>query len=163
MMLFQAILEGLGLGALLVLVCAVGIRKGAVGMVHLYDQKVQERCVALGLTTKKKIKRNALRFKALCIPMYLIYVLICVYAINGAHTFWEAFWQCFVILFVMNLVDRFLIDEWWVGHTEAWIIPGTEKLMPYITKADKCKKWLVGTVGMAGIAAILAGIGILLQ
>ena len=35
-MLLQVILEGLGLGALLVLVCAVGIRKGAVGMVHLY-------------------------------------------------------------------------------------------------------------------------------
>ena len=39
-----------------------------------------------GLTTKEKIKRNALRFKAICIPMYLAYVLICVYAINGAHT-----------------------------------------------------------------------------
>ncbi len=35
-MLLQVILEGLGLGVLLVLVCAVGIRKGAVGMVHLY-------------------------------------------------------------------------------------------------------------------------------
>ena len=35
-MILQVILEGLGLGALLVLVCAVGIRKGAVGMVHLY-------------------------------------------------------------------------------------------------------------------------------
>ena len=31
-MLLQTILEGLGLGVLLVLVCAVGIRKGAVGM-----------------------------------------------------------------------------------------------------------------------------------
>ena len=47
-MLLQTILEGLGLGALLAAVCAVGIRKGAVGMVHLYDQKVQERCMALG-------------------------------------------------------------------------------------------------------------------
>ena len=35
-MLLQVTLEGLGLGILLVLVCAVGIRKGAVGMVHLY-------------------------------------------------------------------------------------------------------------------------------
>ena len=34
-MLLQVILEGLGLGILLVLVCAVGICKGAVGMVHL--------------------------------------------------------------------------------------------------------------------------------
>ena len=31
-MLLQVILEGLGLGALLVLVCAAGIRKGAVGI-----------------------------------------------------------------------------------------------------------------------------------
>ena len=162
MMLFQTILEGLGLSALLVLVCAVGIRKGAVGMVHLYDQKVQERCVALGLTTKEKIKRNALCFKVLCIPVYLVYVLICVYAINGAHTFWDGFWQCFVILSVMNLIDRFLIDGYWVGHTKAWVILGTEDLMPYISKANKQKKWLAGTIGMAVISAVLAGIGMLL-
>ena len=160
-MLLQTILEGLGLGALLAAVCAVGIRKGAVGMVHLYDQKVQERCMALGLTTKEKIKRNALRFKAICIPMYLAYVLLCVYAVNGAQTFWSDFWQCFVILSVMNLIDRFGIDGYWVGHTRAWVIPGTEDLMPYISKADKQKKWLFGTVGMAVISLILAAIGLL--
>lgn len=158
----QTIPEGLGLGALLVAVCAVGIRKGAVGMVHLYDQKVQERCIALGLTTKGKIKRNALRFKAICIPMYLAYVLLCVYAINGAQGYWDGFWQCFVILSVMNLVDRLGIDGYWVGHTRAWVIPGTEDLMPYISKADKQKKWLFGTVGMAVFSLILAGIGMLL-
>lgn len=50
-MLLQVILEGLGLGALLVLVCAVGICKGAVGMVHLYSPAVQQRCVKLGFTS----------------------------------------------------------------------------------------------------------------
>lgn len=90
-MLLQTILEGLGLGVLLVAVCAIGIRKGAVGMLHFYDQKVQRRCIVLGLITKEKIKRNSLRFKVICIPMYLAYVLICVYAINGAHTFWGGF------------------------------------------------------------------------
>ena len=40
-MILQTILEGLGLGILLVLVCAVGIRKGAVGMVHLYSPAVR--------------------------------------------------------------------------------------------------------------------------
>ena len=58
------ILEGIGLGVLLILVCAIGIRKGAVGMVHLYSPEVQDRCVTLGLTTHAKIKRNALLFKA---------------------------------------------------------------------------------------------------
>ena len=161
-MLLQTILEGLGLGALLAAVCAAGIRKGAVGMVHLYDQKVQERCMALGLTTKEKIKRTALRFKAICIPVYLAYALLCVYVINGAQTFWSAFWQFFVILSVMNLIDRFGIDGYWVGHTRAWVIPGTEDLMPYISKADKQRKWLFGTLGMAVFSLILAGIGLLL-
>ena len=161
-MLLQTILEGLGLGALLTLVCAFGIRKGAIDMVHLYDPKVQERCIALGLTTKENIKRNALRFKVICLPIYLVYVLVCVYAVNGARGFWSSFWQCFVILFVMNLIDRFGIDEFWVGHTKAWVIPGTEDLKPYITTADKQKKWLFGTVGMAVIALALAGIGMLL-
>lgn len=161
-MLLQTVLEGLGLGALLTLVCAFGIRKGAVGMVHLYDPKVQERCIALGLTTKESIKRNALRFKMICLPIYLVYVLVCVYVVNGAQGFWGAFWQCFVILFVMNLIDRFGIDEFWVGHTKAWVIPGTEDLRPYITNADKQKKWLFGTVGMAVISLLLAGVGTLL-
>ena len=56
MMILQVILEGVGLGVLFILVCAIGIRKGAVGMVHLYSQEVQERCVTLGLTTHAKIK-----------------------------------------------------------------------------------------------------------
>ena len=158
MMILQVILEGIGLGVLLVLVCAIGIRKGAVGMVHLYSQEVQERCVTLGLTTHAKIKRNASIFKAVCVPGHIAYVLVCVYAVNGARGFLAGFWQMLVILSVMNLMDRFLVDDFWVGHTKAWTIPGTEDLKPYITAKDKAKKWLFGTVGMAVISAALAAI-----
>ena len=154
----KLVLEGLGLGFLLYLICAIGIRNGAVGMVHLYDQKVQERVVQLGLSTADEIRKRSVLFRSLCLPGYLIYVLICVYVINGARGFWPGFWQGFVILFIMNLIDRFLIDEYWVGHTKAWIIPGTEDLRPYITAKDKKKKWIMGTVGMALLAALLSGI-----
>lgn len=157
----KCILEGLGLGALLVLVCALGIRKGAVGMVHLYSPAVQERCVQLGLTTREKIRRNALLFKVFCIPGYIAYVLVFVYAVNGARGFWAGFWQLLLILSVMNLIDRFLVDGLWVGHTGAWTIPGTEDLKPYITAKDKCRKWLFGTVGMAVMAAALSGVMLL--
>lgn len=114
-MIGQVLLEGLGLGVLLVLVCAVGIRKGAVGMLHLYHADVQERCVELGLTTHETIRKNSLRFKCICMPGYIAYVLICVYAVNGARGFLPAFWQLLVILSVMNVIDRFLIDDWWVA------------------------------------------------
>ena len=112
----------------------------------------------LGLTTHEKIKRNSLVFKAVCVPGYIAYVLVCVYVygINGARSFAVGFWQLLVILSIMNLIDRFLIDGYWVGHTNTWTIPGTEDLKPYITAKDKQKKWLFGTVGMAAIAAALA-------
>lgn len=158
MTILKTIIEGLFLSVLLFLICAIGIRNGAVGMVHLYSQKVQNRCVELGLTTHNKIKRNSILFKIICIPGYITYVLLCVYLVNGAKGFLEGFWQLFVILSIMNLFDRLLIDNIWVGHTNAWTIPGTEDLKPYITKKDKCKKWLFGTVGMAIISAILSGL-----
>ncbi len=154
----KLIAEGLGLGFLLILVCAVGIRKGAVGMVYLYDQKVQNRVVKLGMTTEEDIRNRSIRFKALCVPGYLIYVLLCVYLVNGARGFRSGFWQGLVILSVMNLIDRFLVDNYWVCHTKAWTIPGTEDLRPYITAKDKKQKWIMGTVGMAVIAAALSGI-----
>ena len=157
-LILKTVIEGLGLGVLLVLVCAVGIRKGAVGMVHLYSPEVQERCVRLGLTTHERIRRNALLFKVICVPGYLAYVLLCAYAVNGARGFLPGFWQMLVMLSVMNLIDRFLIDDYWVGHTKAWIIPGTEDLKPYITGKDREKKWLFGTVGMVVIAAVLSAI-----
>ncbi len=158
----RLIAEGLGLGFLLILVCTAGIRKGAVGMVYLYDQKVQDRAVKPGLTTGEEIRKRSRRFKALCVPGFLIYVLLCVYLVNGARGFRSGFWQGLVILSVMNLIDRFLVDDYWVGHTKAWTIPGTEDLRPYITEEDKKRKWIMGTVGMAVIAAAPSGIMVLI-
>ncbi len=160
-MIGKVLLEGLGLGVLLVLVCLFGIRNGAVGMVHLYEAEVQARVVTLGLTTKEKIERNKKLFKAVCLPGYIAYVLVCVYAINGARGFLTPFWQMLLILSVMNLIDRFLIDDYWVGHTKAWTIPGTEDLKPYVNAAAKRRKWLFGTVGMVVISAVLAGLMLL--
>ena len=157
-MIVQVLVEGLLLGILLIGICAAGIRKGAVRMVHLCHQDVQDRCVELGLTTHEKIRKNSKRFKTICVPGYVLYVLVCVYGVNGARGFLSGFWQMFVILSVMNVMDRLFVDEWWVGHTKAWTIPGTEELKPYITGEDKRKKWIMGTIGMAVIAAILSGI-----
>ena len=127
-------------------------------MVFLYDQKVQDRVIELGLATREDIQKRGVRFRSLCLPGYLIYVLVCVYVINGARGFRAGLWQGFVILSIMNLIDRFLVDDYWVGHTNAWIIPGTEDLRPYITAKDKKQKWIMGTAGMAIVAALLSGV-----
>ena len=157
-MITKIVIEGILLGALLVLFCAIGIRNGAVNMVFLYHQDVQDRCIQNGLITPEKIKRNMRLFKGLGIPLYFLFVLVSTYAVNGARGFWPGFWQMLAILFIVNLIDRLLIDEYWVGHTKAWEIPGTEDLKPYINRKDKLGKWLIGTVGFAILSAILSGI-----
>lgn len=156
MMLLRIIIEGLILSVLLVAACAFGIRHGPVHMVFLYHQDVQDRSVERQLITRKQIERNARLFKSIGIPFYILYVLVAVYGINKAHGFLPGFWQMFAILEIVNLTDRFLIDEYWVGHTSAWDIEGTEDLKPYIDRKDKIQKWLMGTVGFALIAALLA-------
>ncbi len=64
-MAIKILIEGLLLGLLLALFCAVGIRNGAVNMVFLYHQDVQDRCVKNGLITREKIGKNSKLFKSL--------------------------------------------------------------------------------------------------
>lgn len=157
-MIGKIVIEGLLLGVLLVVFCAIGIRNGAVNMVFLYHTDVQERCIENGLITREQIDRNRRLFKSLGITVYFAFVLVSVYVVNGARGFRPGFWQCFAILSIVNLIDRLGIDEWWVGHTNAWIIPGTEDMRPYIDRKDKLGKWMIGTVGFALLSAILAGV-----
>ena len=47
--------------------------------------------VELGLITEKKIKRNAMLFN-IWLPFFIAFVLVSVYAVNGARGFWDGFW-----------------------------------------------------------------------
>ena len=126
------LIEGLVMCFLLLIVCVIGIANGPVGLVALYEEDVQNRVVALGYTTKDKIRKSlVVTSLALFVPILLLTPWM-VYGINGAEGFWEGFRQMTVILLVMGFFDRIFIDWYWVGKTKAWIIPGTEDLMPYI-------------------------------
>lgn len=139
-MLVRIIIEGIGLCMILFTVCAVGIKDGAVGMVHMYHKDVQDRCVEMGLTTHRRIQKRAKVMKLCGILVYLAYVLIAVYAVNGVRGFLPGFLHIFAILSILNLFDRLVIDAYWVGHTKSWTIPGTEEFKPYINQKDKAAK-----------------------
>ncbi len=152
------LIEGLVMCFLLLIVCVVGIANGPVGLVVLYEQDVQDRVVELGLTTKKKIKRS---FIYSCITMFLpVFTLVpfMVYYINGANGFLEGFLQMTAILLMQGLFDRFFIDWYWVGKTNAWVIFGTEDLMPYIPTKVKIRKWFGTLVMFPAFAALMAWI-----
>ncbi|MBQ6347949.1 MAG: hypothetical protein IJI71_10400 [Clostridia bacterium] len=157
------LIEGIVMCFVLLIICVVGKANGPVGLVVFYEQEVKDRAVALGLTTKEKIQKTSIiTVIALFVPM-IVLVPLMVYGINGAKGFWDGYWQMLVILMISGLFDRIFIDWWWVGHTKAWIIPGTEDLMPYIYGKTLARKWLGTVVGFPILAAILAGVMQLIQ
>ena len=152
------LIEGIVMCFVLLVICVVGIANGPVGLVVFYEQEVKDRVVELGMTTRERIKRiSILTIIALFVPM-IVLVPFMVYGINGARGFWNGFWQMLVILMISGLFDRIFIDWWWVGHTKAWIIPGTEDLRPYIYGKTLVRKWVGTLVGFPILAAVLAGI-----
>jgi hypothetical protein len=159
---FLLLLEGVVMCFVLLMVCVVGIANGPVGLVVFYEPDVQKRVVELGYTTEKAIRRRtALISLLLFVPLFILPPLM-VYGLNGATGFLDGFWQMTVILLIQGLFDRFFIDWYWVGHTKAWIIPGTEDLRPYIPKKTLIGKWISTLVVNPLIAAIAAGVATLI-
>ena len=150
------ILEGLALCLILTVMCIIGIKDGAAGMAFFYVNEVQDKAIAQGLTTAEKIKRSAKLFKISGILIYVAALMVSVYVVNGARGFLDAFLQMLVIFAVLGLYDRLFVDIFWVGHTKAWIIPGTEEFMPYIPFKIHVKKWIAMLVVYPAGSAIIA-------
>lgn len=157
-MIGQVLIEGIVACFIVLMACVVGIANGPVGLVCLYEKEVQQRVVERGLTTEARIRRSVRLFRLFGILPFFLFVMIAVYGINGARGFGEGFWQILVILLTEGLFDRLFIDWYWVGKTKAWIIPGTEDLMPYIYGKTLIAKWLLTLVGYPVFAAILAAV-----
>ena len=157
------ILEGLADAFWLLLVCVVFTAFGPAGMAVFYEKDVQERVISLGFTTEEKLKSaGTLSAIAVFLPQLTVFPLL-VYLYNGVGGFWDGFLQLACVYLIAGLFDRLFIDEWWVSRTKAWIIPGTEDLMPYIPKQVKIKKWIGTAIGFPMLSAVIAGIAQLIR
>ena len=78
--------------------------------------------------------------------------------VNGVDGFLDGFIQMIVLYMIINLFDRLFIDLYWVGHTKAWDIPGTEDLKPYIPVSVAVRKWVGAIVGYTALAAAASGV-----
>lgn len=146
---------------ILLVPCVVSIANGIEQAAFLFEADVQDRVVEMGLVTRERLRRNQRIFKTATLLVMLAFVIWAIYGINGARGFWSPFWQIYAITMAEGLFDRFFIDWYWVGHTKAWTIPGTEDLKPYIPRKTLIKKWGIIIVGNPLIAAALAGIMLL--
>ena len=150
------LLEGIVLCFILLIFCVIGIANGPERFTVFYEKEVQDRAIELGYTTKAQIKKQTIiSVIVLYLPCFLL-VPFMVCGINGARRFDQIFLQSLAILYIMGLFDRFFIDWYWVEHTNAWNIPNTEDLKPYIPKKMKIVKWTGTIVGFAIIALIIA-------
>ena len=152
------ILECIVICFILLVPCVVAIANGVEQAAFLFEKDVQDRVVEMGLVTRERLDRNLKIFKTATLLVMTAFVIWAVYFINGARGFWKPFWQIYALAMAEGLFDRFFIDWYWVGHTKAWTIPGTEDLKPYIPKKTLIVKWLVTIIGNPLIAAALAGI-----
>ncbi|MBP3855367.1 MAG: hypothetical protein IK990_07150 [Ruminiclostridium sp.] len=152
------ILECIAVCFILLVPCVIAIANGVHNGAFLFEKDVQERVVQLGLITEEKLRRNMKLFKSTALPVLIAFVLWAVYGINGARGFVAPFLQIYVLAMAEGLFDRFFIDAYWVNHTKAWTIPGTEDLKPYIPKKRLIQKWLTVIIGNPLAAAVLAGI-----
>ena len=151
-----ALLEGIIMCFVLLIICVAGIANGPVGMVFFYEKEVQDKVIELGLTTRETInKRKGITLVALLIPQLLLVPLM-VYFVNGASDFKTAAIQMIVIYLLSGLFDRLFIDWYWVGKTKAWIIPGTEDMMPYIYGKTLIGKWVSTVIGFPILAILIA-------
>lgn len=152
------ILECIVICFILLVPCVVVIAGGVHHAAFLYEKDVQQRVVELGLITPKHLDKNKKVFKFCTLLVMVAFTLWAVYGINGVRGFWRPFWQIYALAMAEGFFDRFFIDWYWVGHTKAWTIPGTEDLKPYIPRKTWIVKWVFTIVGNPMIAAAIAGI-----
>lgn len=158
-----AIIEGFVLSFVLLLVCVVNIQNGAVGGVHYYEREVKDRVVKMGLITAEQIKRNKMLSFIPFAAALLILAPVMAFYVNGAETFMQGFLQLTVMYGVCGLFDRVFIDWYWVGHTKAWLIEGTEDLMPYIGGKVWVRKLVLTIVLYPAFAALLSWVFMLFR
>lgn len=152
------LIEGIVLCFVLLLICVISIQNGPIGGVHFYEKPVQDRVVELGLITKEQIKKNRSLSGAVLMAALILLAPYMVFKVNGVTTFKESFIQLVVMYMVCGIFDRIFIDWYWVGHTKAWIIPGTEDLMPYIHQGTWIKKIVLTIVLYPALALLLSWI-----
>lgn len=141
---------------------AIGMGGRAINEIYFYPKPVQDRAVELGLTTYDTIKRKSRRFM---IPFLLIMsaALILIIGLwNHAPDFKSAYLQSLLFLEVMNWYDGIVIDKVWVGHSRFWDIPEL-KGIPYVkTWKQVLIKRGMGSLLYVVIAAIMAGLIVLI-
>ena len=152
--------EALAMCLIYTVYLAVKIRKNAVPLVFLYPQEIQDISIKRGDITVEHIKKNRKKFVIFSYVILISMMIISVFIVNKSRDFFSIWWQVVIFIEFFNLYDAFIIDAFWVRKTKAWQIPGAEG-MDYIPYGSKTKKRVAVAILALPIAALIAGIAML--
>ena len=138
------------------------VGNNAINGLYFYPKPVQERAIALGLTDAEAMAKKQKQFLLGFSIAILAALILIIGGWNGVRDFKTAYLQALLFLEVVNWFDGIVIDRLWVGHSKFWVIPGTEGI-PFVKpwKAVLTKRGLA-MLAWAVIAAVVAGIVILI-
>lgn len=147
---------------LFTLMVKLAVRSNGINALYFYPKPVQERALAIGLTTREKVSRDMKIFMTAFYLVMLTALVLIIGLWNSVSDFGTAYLQAVLFLEVMNWYDGIVIDRLWVGHSKLWIIKGTEDI-PYVqTWKQVLKKrlfltlvWIVGGAVVAGIVMLI--------
>ena len=138
------------------------VRGGAIDGLYFYPKPVQERAIAIGLTDRETMDRKRKQFMIPFVLTMLVALLLIIGVWNGIRDYKTAYLQALLFLEVMNWYDGIVIDKWWVGHSRFWILPGTEDQPFMQTWGQVLKKRGILTLIWIAVAAIVAGLILLI-
>ena len=139
----------------------LAVKGGAVNGLYFYPKPVQERAIAIGLTTQDAVSRKRRRFMVLFYLVMLSALLLIIGFWNKVTNYKTAYLQSLLFLEVMNWYDGIAIDKVWVGHSKFWVLPGTEDIPFVQTWGQVLKKrcvltliWIAGAAATAGLVVL---------
>lgn len=78
-------------------------------------------------TDKKESLLTLIAKKVAACILFVLLLLLMVY-LAGARDFWQGFLYCYLIWFVVNLFDLFVLDLWLLARWKKCRLPGTEDM-----------------------------------
>ena len=143
---------------LFTLMVKIGVGNNALNGLYFYPKPVQEKVFSLGLTDPETVAKKRKCFMTAFFAVMAAALFLIIRVWNEVHSFWPAYLQALLFLEVMNWYDGIVIDRLWVGHSDFWVIPGTEEI-PFVQSWRQVlkKRCILTVIWIAG-AAVIAGI-----
>lgn len=134
--------------------------KNPLNCIMSYPTAIRQRVESLPQyqSTIKTHETKHITFKLLFVLLTIILMAVIAW-VSGSRTFIKAFTHIFILFFVINLYDLFVLDLWLFCHNKKVIIPGTEDMIKeYKDPVHHIKGAFIGTLISLAIALASSGL-----